>query len=339
MILASDIGGTKTLIALFEPQPGDRLRLVREQTFVSKDHQSLEEIVTAFLQGEKTAQVEAACFGAAGPVLERRCQTTNLPWLIEEINLVKASGVARVRLLNDLEATAYGMLFLEPHELHPLNPHARGRRQGNVAVIAAGTGLGEAMLCWDSEQYYPVASEGGHGDLAPHGPQEVELMRYLHRQYEHVSRERVLSGPGIHNLFCFLRDTTGRQPTAEVAEKMAKGDPSAAITQAALAGSDPLCLEAMDVFCRMYGAEAGNLALTCVAIGGVYVGGGIAPKILPLLERGPFLHGFLQKGRLSELLETVPVHVCLNERTALLGAAHFAARRVAKQQPHSGHEQ
>jgi glucokinase len=326
MILAGDIGGTKTLVALFEHQ-GDQVVLVREQVFPSQEHRSLEEILGLFLHGETTSGgVKAACFGVAGPVLEGKSQATNLAWKLEETSLSTALRGAPVKLLNDLEAMAYGMLYLQPDQLKSLNPGAQPPRRGNRAVIAAGTGLGEAMLYWDGRRHHPVASEGGHTDFAPRTDQEIDLLRYLRDRFGHVSYERILSGPGIQHVFDFLRDTTGRQPTAPLAEQLAAGgDPSVAITHAGLAGEDPLCVETLTLFATLYGAEAGNLALKCVAVGGVFVGGGIAPKILPVLEGGAFLKGFVDKGRFRPLLEALPIQVALEPRAGLLGAAHYAA--------------
>ncbi len=324
MIIAGDIGGTKTVVALFE-ESGGGLKPVRDDTFKSKENPSLEVILGKFLKGEK---LEAGCFGVAGAVIEGRAQTTNLPWSLDESALAKATGAPRVKLLNDLEAAAYGMLHLESNELVPLNPHAGGARKGNAAVIAAGTGLGEGMLYYDGRQYHPLASEGGHCDFAPRTDVEVELFRYLRDKFKgHVSYERVLSGPGYMNVFEFLRDKGYHPETPELkAQLQASALPSATITQLGLAGSDPLCVATNDLFSAVYGAEAGNLALKCVAVGGVYVGGGIAPKMLAALQSGGFLEAFLDKGRFANLMKTIPVFVALNPRAPLIGAAHYALR-------------
>jgi glucokinase len=326
MILAGDIGGTKTVLALYD-EAGGGLRPVREETFPSREHGSLEEILAAFLRGEGGLRLKAACFGVAGPVLDGKSQTTNLPWHLDERDLARAADAPRGKLLNDLEATAYGMLFLRPDELAPLNPHAGPRRKGNVAVIAAGTGLGEAMLYWDGSRHHPLASEGGHADFAPRTEQEVGLLSWLWRKYgAHVSYERILSGPGFTNIFHFLREAGGYEETPELARRLrVTDDPNPVVAELGLAGADPLSVAALDLFCAMYGAEAGNLALKCVAVGGVFVGGGIAPKILTALKKGPFLEAFLAKGRLGELLKTVEVSVALNPKAPLLGAAHYAA--------------
>jgi glucokinase len=325
MILAGDIGGTKTLLALFDDASGT-LQLRRDASFPSQEAASLEAILTRFLAGSLTPP-RAACFGVPGVVIDGRCETTNLPWHLDEGALAPTVGAPRVKLLNDLEAAAYGMLHLEPHELASLNNAAAPRRRGNIAVIAAGTGLGEAMLVWDGVHHHPVASEGGHADFAPRTDEEVELLLYLRRQFNgHVSYERVLTGPGLHNIYNFLRDTAYAPEPPWLAERLAMGDPSAAIAEIGLAGGAPLCVAALDLFAAAYGAEAGNMALRCLAIGGVFVGGGIAPKILPALRRGRFMHAFTNKGRFAELLQTIPVHVALNPRAPLIGAARYALR-------------
>jgi glucokinase len=332
MILAGDIGGTKTLIALFDRTDG--LHVFRETSFASQAFASLEEILVRFLSERSQESIEAACFGVAGPVVNGECRTTNLPWHLTEVSLAQAAGVPRVKLLNDLQATAYGMLHLPPEQLAPLNPRATGRQQGNIAVIAAGTGLGEGILYWDGSQYHPLGSEGGHSDFAPRTDPEIDLLRYLRKEHEHVSWERLLSGPGIHNIFCFLRDTSGRKETPELSALLREADdPSVAISRMGLAGTDPLCVETLELFAVLYGAETSNLALKCLATGGVFIGGGIAPKILPVLKGDGFLRGFLDKGRLRTLLEPLPIHVSLNPRAALLGAAFYAARLVGPAAP------
>jgi glucokinase len=325
MILAGDIGGTKTLVALFEGA-GDDLRLVREESYPSREHASLEEILGLFRQGAAGAPLQAACFGVAGPVLEGKSRITNLPWEMDEEALSRALGT-RVRLLNDLESMGFGMLYLRPEELLRLNPHAGGRRNGNVAVIAAGTGLGEGMLYWDGRRHHPLASEGGHADFAPRTDQEIELLRWLRARHGHVSCERVLSGPGLHNVFTFLRVSGAAPESPALAERLKEvEDPNIAITELGVSGADPLCAAALELFGTLYGAEAGNLALKCLAVGGVFVGGGIAPHIVPVLKNGCFLRGFLDKGRFRSLLEGLAVHVALNPNVGLLGAAHYAAQ-------------
>ncbi len=326
MILAGDIGGTKTVLALYD-ESGGELRLVRDGTFPSQAHGSLEEILAKFLAEGETPRLRAGCFGVAGAVIEGKSKTTNLPWQLDEGALARAAGAPRAKLLNDLEAAAYGMLHLRDDELAALNPDAGPRRKGNVAVIAAGTGLGEAMLYWDGQKHHPLASEGGHADFAPRTDEEIELYRWLRAKFGHVSYERILSGPGFHNVFEFLRET-GRYPeTPALKEALAAGgDPNVPITRLGVSGEDALCTATVDLVCAVYGAEAGNLALKCVAVGGVFVGGGIAPKLgTAALRRGHFMDGFTGKGRFAPLLKGLQVNVALNPRAPLIGAAHYAA--------------
>jgi len=323
MILAGDIGGTKTVIGLFE-QAGSRLQAVREETFPSKSYATLEAILDRFLGGGSRPALRSACFGVAGPVIEGKSKTTNLPWELDELTLEKALQVPRAKLLNDLEAAAYGMLHLDPTDLCVLQPGLK--RQGNIAVIAAGTGLGQAILYWDGTHHHPIASEGGHADFAPHTDVEVELLIYLRREFGHVSCERLLSGPGLFNIYRFLRDSGDATEPEWLRQRIAQGDPGAVISQIGLAGEHPLCTRALDLFISVYGTEAGNLALKALSVGGVYVAGGIAPKILPCLQDGAFIQAFTYKGRFSDLLRSIEVNVALNARAPLIGAAHYALR-------------
>ena len=325
-ILAGDVGGTKTVLSLYDGSEAD-LRQVREGTYPSQDHDSLDEILLKFLKKENSPAPRAICLGVAGAVIEGKSNITNLPWELDEMDLARVTGVSRVKLLNDLEAAAYGMLHLEEDELAVLNRGAEPARTGNCAVIAAGTGLGEALLFWDGEQHQVMASEGGHADFAPRTDEEIELLKYLREKYGgHVSYERVLSGPGFFNIYCFLRDSGYAPEPDGMKEKFGSGDPSAVVTKAGLEDKDPLSVRTLELFASLYGAEAGNLALKCLAVGGVYIGGGIAPKILPTLRAGHFMEGFTDKGRFSDLVGSMPVSVALNPRTPLLGAAHYALR-------------
>ncbi len=324
MIIAGDIGGTKTVIALFEGA-AEGLRVHREEVFPSREYPSLEAILVDFLrgQGKHAPSVQAACFGVAGPVVDGRAKITNLPWQMDEPALARAIGAPSVKLLNDLEATAYGMLHLTPQEFHTLNEGSA--RKGNIAVIAAGTGLGEAMLIWDGKQHHAVATEGGHTDFGPRNGEEIALLNYLQRRYgEHVSYERVLSGPGLFDTYRFLRESAPEPEPAWLTEALKAPEPSAVITQAALGDKDVHCTRALAIFCSVYGAEAANLALKCLALSGVLIGGGIAPKILPALEKGEFMRSFTTKGRYAELMRSIPVRVALNPRAPLIGAAHYA---------------
>lgn len=325
LYLAGDIGGTKTNLALLSKQEG-ALRAEAKDTFASKEHAGLEPVLEKFLSG-RDVQIENACFGIAGPIVGGQVETPNLPWVVSAGKVAGALGLKSVALLNDLEAAAYGIFTLGSDELFTLN-QGMERRPGNKVLIAAGTGLGEATLYDDGNEYHPSASEGGHGDFAPTDETQIELLRGLTKKFGHVSYERVVSGPGLRNIYSFLRDS-GRAPENEtLREKLAAAaDPSAVITAAALAGDGELCAQALHLFVSVYGAEAGNLALRAKATGGVYIGGGIAPKILPKLKDGAFMRAFLDKGRYSGLLSAIPVRVILNEETPLQGAAYYAAFR------------
>ncbi len=326
MILAGDIGGTKTVLALYNEEDL-HVRQLRDATYVSAAYPSLEAIVALFLAEPPARPLRAATFGVAGAVVNGRCRATNLPWVMDERDLARALSVPRVKLLNDLEAAAYGMLHLGPSEYAVLNHADDPQRRGNVAVIAAGTGLGEAILYWDGRDHHPIASEGGHVDFAPRTDQEIELLRYLRAKFGgHVSYERVLSGPGAYNLYQFLRDSGAGDEPAWLAERLRSGDPSAAIAEAGLAGTVPLCVATLELFTSIYGAAAGNLALKCLAVGGVFIGGGIAPKLLPALRHSRFMDAFADKGRFANLLRNLEVRVALEPRAPLLGAARYALR-------------
>jgi glucokinase len=324
MILAGDIGGTKTNVALFGIA-GRSLRSVAMETYPSREYGSLEEILRQFLSVSR-APISRACFGIAGPVKDGRSATTNLAWVIDSRSLARVLGLNRVGLLNDVEAEAWGIEALEQKDMAVINPGA-AVPTGNAAVIAAGTGLGEAGIKWNGKERWPFASEGGHADFAPRTELEVELLRHLQAEFGHVSYERVLSGPGLHNIYRFLRDTKRGDEPPWLAEELTQGDPSAIISQVALAGRAEICERALELFVEIYGAEAGNLALKMMATAGVYLGGGIAPKIADRLKVGPFLEAFVSKGRLRPLLEEVPVRIILNNTVALLGAARWALRQ------------
>jgi glucokinase len=323
MFLAGDIGGTKTNLAVYVYE-NDRLVAKKIASYPSKGHDSLAEIVRHFL-ADGFSDVRQACFGVAGPVKGGVVQVTNLPWIVDASALQAELNFQHVSLLNDLEANAYGINTLLPHELLSLNPQADPRQVGNRALIAAGTGLGEAGMLWDGVTHRPFASEGGHASFAPNDGIGDELLMFLRKEHGHVSWERVLSGMGMKNLYRFFRQRSGVAEPEWLREQLAGGDLGAVVTQAGLAGKDPVCVEALDCFTRNYGSEAGNLALKMLALGGVYIGGGIAPKMLPKMESAIFLDAFHQKGRMSPLLQSMPVYVILNDKTALQGAAWFAA--------------
>jgi glucokinase len=322
-ILAGDIGGTKTVLALFEPR-GARLESLAEATFQSRAHASLEEILDHFLEAHRDVKLRAACFGVAGVVIDGKSNITNLPWVLDQQRLAQVSGAPHAALLNDLEAAAYGMLALGDHERRNLNT-GNPSIGGNIAVIAAGTGLGEALIGWDGDEHRVYASEGGHASFAPRSDEQIELLRFLHAELGgRVSTERVLSGPGLHNIYRFVRQCSQDDEPSWLSKRMAEQDPSAVISELALASQDACCARSLELFISIYGAEAGDIALRYLATGGVLIGGGIAPKILPALETGSFMQAFTDKGRYSEMLAAIPVSVVLEPRAPLLGAAHYA---------------
>ncbi len=316
MILAGDIGGTHARLAYVEPQNG-HLHVLSERIFPSRQYRGLGDIVSEFLSSQ-AAQPEAACFGIAGPVRNGRVETSNLPWVIEQPRLAKQIAMPATLLINDLEANAWGIAALGSSDLVSLN-HVSSS-PGNQAVIAPGTGLGEAGLYWSRGSHQILASEGGHADFAPRGELQTALLQFLEARYGHVSYERILSGPGLVNVFEFLSARNLQAP----AVTFKTSDP-AAISNAALDGSHPIAAQALDLWISVYGAEAGNLALKFMATGGVYLAGGISPKILPRLQGPLFMQAFIDKGRLRPLLESIPVHVITNDQLGLLGAARCAS--------------
>jgi len=324
MFLAGDIGGTKTILGVYVYGEGDHLVSTKLASYPSKDHASLAEIVRLFL-GDGLCDIQFACFGVAGPVKNGVVEVTNLPWIVDAAALQVELHLPHIRLLNDLEANAYGINTLMPQELLSLNPSADVHRIGNRALISAGTGLGEAGMLWDGLAHRPFASEGGHASFAPNDSLGDELLTFLRKDHGHVSWERVLSGMGMTNLF---RQRSGEAEPEWLTAELTHGDLGTVVTHAGLSGRDPVCVDTLDCFTRNYGAEASNLALKMLALGGVYIGGGIAPKILPKMQSPLFLDAFCTKGRLSPLLKSTPVYVILNDKTALQGAAWFAAHAV-----------
>jgi glucokinase len=323
MILAGDIGGTHSRLALFDADPHEPLAL---RVYPSREHAGLEEIVAVFL-AEHPADLEGACFDVAGPVRNGRAKTTNLPWIVDAQRVADRVGLRSVEVVNDLAATAYGIGELTSCDLETLN---RGDPSigGNVAVIAAGTGLGEAGLIWDGRRYHALASEGSHSDFGPRSDLEVDLYRWLAREDSHVSYERVCSGIGLVAVYRFLRERSGTPEPAWLASAIRDGDAATVISSTGLTGRDGVCEEALDLMVSIYGAEAGNLALKLLATGGIYIGGGIAPHILPKLRQHSFRDSLTAKGRFRAMLERIPVHVILNEHAGLLGAA-----RIARHEP------
>jgi len=322
MILAGDIGGTHARLAYFQSQNG-HLHLVSERVFPSREHSELGEIVSQFLNDSNT-QPEAACFGIAGPVRNGRVETSNLPWVIEQSRLAKQIHLPATLLINDLEASAWGIAALAEGDFVALN-RVSGPAVGNQAVIAPGTGLGEAGMFWDGTRHQVFACEGGHADFGPQGDLQIELLRFLTGRFGHVSYERILSGPGLVNVYEFLRESGCGKESAEFAAALKRGDSAAVISRAALDGSESLAVKALDLWITVYGAEAANLALKVMATGGLFLAGGITPKILAKLTGPLFMKSFLEKGRLRSLMEAIPVQVVTNEKAGLLGAARCAA--------------
>ena len=339
MILAGDVGGTKVHLALYDFANG-RLHPIRDQKFPAHEFGSLDDVVHKFLAGDGTDTTQgkdilAACFGCPGPVRDGRLKLTNLPWVLDTRDLVQSLSIPHISLINDLEANGYGIPELAPESiftLHDGDPEATG----HAGLMAAGTGLGQALLIWDGKKHRPIPSEGGHSDFAARSNREIALLEYLRNTLKgRVSWERVVSGIGIKNVYTFLRDVEKINEPGWLKDRMLCEDPNAVIGQCAEDGSSSLCFETMKIFTGAYGAEAGNMALQVLATGGMYLGGGIAPKILKTLKNGTFTQAFIDKGRLSPLVESVPVRVILDDTCALLGAAAYAEARASENSGYS----
>jgi glucokinase len=342
MILAGDIGGTHARLSYYRQNAGGdngdargnkSFSSVRETTYASKEFRGLDEIVIKFVS-ETGIRPTIACFGIAGPVLNGRVETPNLPWVVESSRLAQELQLDSVSLINDLEAQAWGIQCLGPEDTVALNQTPPNQfipsqdqltPAGNQAVVAAGTGLGEAGLIWDGERHHIFACEGGHCDFAPRNELEIDLLRYLLTRFGHVSYERIISGPGLVNVYLFLKDTHRGEEPQWLRDEIAAGDPGAAISQAAVSGKAALAEHALDLWVSIFGAEAGNMALKVLATGGLFLAGGIAPKILPKLTGPLFMQSFVSKGRMQPLLEAIPVSVIINGKTGLLGAASYGA--------------
>ena len=342
MILAGDIGGTKVHLALY-CFIGGKLSPVRDQKFPAPEFACLDDIVKEFLSPEKSGQpdvrdqIVACCFGVPGPVRDGRLKLTNLPWTLDARDLQRSLGIQHIFLINDLEANGYGIAEVSNDKIFTLHT-GDASSVGHRGLIAAGTGLGECLLIWDPllRRHLPLPSEGGHGDFAARNDTEIALFNYLrHKLNGRVSTERVVSGLGIQNVYAFLRDDQKMDEPAWLRERMQTEDPNAVIGACAEDGSSEICVKTIELVASAYGAEAGNLALKLLALGGVYLGGGIGPKILKFLSGGGFMQAFLDKGRLSPLVETIPVRVILDDTSALLGAAAYAEARAAELSGHS----
>jgi glucokinase len=323
VLLAGDIGATKTSLGVYSKEKGPREPIV-EETFASSQFSSLEMLAGEFLT-QTNLDVDRAVFGVAGPVMGGQATITNLSWVIDEVQLKKKLKLQSLLLLNDLKALAQGVPLLEPEDLYTLNK-GEPNLDGTKAVLAPGTGLGEAFLTWDGSRYRAYASEGGHTDFAPINPLESNLLRYLQEKGGHVSYERICSGMGLPNIYAYLKDSGHADEPAWLAEQLAAADdPTPVIVNAALdeKASCELCKATLKLFISVLGSETGNVALKVLATGGVYLGGGIPPRILPALNQGVFMQAFLNKGRLSDFLQNVPVYVILNPKIALIGAAFY----------------
>jgi glucokinase len=327
MILAGDVGGTKVHLALYDFS-GGKLKYTQDKQYPAKEYSGLEEIVKEFLGNEK---VTAACFGVPGPVRDGRLRLTNLPWTLDSRELSASLAIQHVFLINDLEANGYGVAELTTDQIYTLS-EGDASQIGNRALIAAGTGLGEGLLAWNGRIHVPYPSEGGHTDFGPRNEEEIELLRFLQQKYNgRISYERVVSGMGLTNIYEFLREVRGMEEPAWLAERIAAAhDPNSVITEMALSAKSEICHKALDMLVSVYGAEAGNLALKVLSVGGLYVGGGIAPRILEKLKDGTFMKAFVDKGRLSQLLINMPVRIILDSRAALMGAAAYAEARAAE---------
>ncbi len=317
LVLAGDVGGTKTVLGLFSTDAA-RPRLKAQETFVSREARSLQQVIEAFLR-RHPADISSACFGVAGPVTRGVCKATNLPWRISETRIRNRFGFSPVRLINDLTATAVAIPLLRPKELHTLNRRRPGSKR--VGLVAPGTGLGVALVVGTETDRICVPSEGGHVDFAPGNTRQQGLWKYLHDRYGHVSVERVISGPGLVNIYSWLKETGDYEEPGWLAERLTRADPAKVISEAALNTDTPLAKETLRIFVSVLGSVCGNLALLGLTTGGIYLGGGICPQILPELKKGGFLQAFSDKGRFKDLAEKIPVKLILNPRTALLGAA------------------
>jgi glucokinase len=331
MILAGDIGATRTRLAAFETE-GSRLSCVVEKIYMSQDYAGLSEILPQFIRSEGIP-VHGACFGVAGPVRAGRSKISNLPWIIDSLELAKQLKLNSVGLLNDLEAYAYGIDALESKDFITLSPGSEDA-EGNRAVISARTGLGVAGLFWDGFRHHPFPCEGGHADFAPRNDLQMELLAYLQKKYGRVSCERILSGPGIRNIYDFLRDAHKAEEPAWLRDQLsAAADPPALISQLALEGKSELCDQTLSMFVSVFGAETGNCALHYMTTGGIFIGGSIAAKIVPKMKDPVFLQSFLDKGRMEEVLKDMPVKIILNDDCGLIGAARCTLVQKAFRPP------
>lgn len=322
IVLAGDVGGTKTNLALFRTSASG-IEQLREAKYHSTEFNSVTAIIKAFLKEDPSVVPQRICLGVAGPVLDGKVDLTNLSWDLDIRDIRSETGVQDVSLLNDLEATAYGLTALTPDDFIVI--HNADGQPGNMTIVAPGTGLGEAGLYWDGIAYHPFPTEGGHADFSPRTALDVELYQYLHKKYGVVSWERVVAGPAIYDIYQFLLIVRHGSTPEWLQEAFSKTDPSAVVSQAAMDETDPICVETMELFVRYLARESSNMVLKMKATGGLFLGGGIPPKIAPLLQHSTFLNHFLDCDRMQQLLKQVPIRIILNDRAALLGAAYYGA--------------
>lgn len=326
-MLAGDIGGTKTNLALFTEKEG-RMEQLQETSYPSRKYDKFTELIREFLQENDRLRPARICLGVAGPVMNGKVQTTNLSWEVDSGEISRETGIGSVALINDLEATAYGLAGLADDDFFTIHEGNASRLPGNAAIIAPGTGLGEAGLYWDGKAYHPFATEGGHCEFSPRSEEDLELYRYLKEKYGIVSWERIISGPGIFNIYRFLLEIKKREEPSWLGRELEQGDPAAVISNTALEQGLPICKETMEWFVRYLACESTSLVLKLKATGGLFIGGGIPPRILAFLKEGTFYHTFLQSDRMEDLVSSVPVRVILNDKTALIGAAWYGAFSV-----------
>jgi len=322
MILAGDIGATRTRLAAFQTE-NNKLELVVENTYKSQEHGGIQEIISGFVKAEGIP-VHSACFGVAGPVRGGKSKISNLPWTIDSRQLAAQLKLEWIGLINDLEAYAYGIDALESKDFVTLSDGLGEDAEGNRVVISARTGLGVAGLYWDGFRHHPFPCEGGHADFAPNSDLEAELAQYLRKKFHHVSCERILSGPGIRNIYDFLRDSGKAEEPTWLQNRMSEApDPPALISQLALENKAAICDQTLNIFVSVYGSETGNCALNFLATGGVFIGGSIAAKIVPRMQHSVFMESFLDKGRMRALLADIPVKIILNDNCGITGAARY----------------
>jgi glucokinase len=325
-VLAGDVGGTKTNLALFQSH-GENLELIREMTFHSSNYPSCLEILKQFLSEIEKSGIpkpKRVCLGVAGPVVQGKVEITNLSWNLDIEDIRQTTGIKEVSLINDLEATAYGLAGLGPDDFITIHEGNR-ENKGNMAILAPGTGLGEAGLFWDGASYHPFSTEGGHADFAPRSQTDMDIFHYLQRKYGIISWERVIAGPAIHDIYLFFLEARSRVQPPWLKEEMEREDPSAVISRAALEEKDSVCQETLQIFVRYLARESSNLALKMKATGGLFLGGGIPPKISPLLQVNVFYDNFLDCDRMQHLLKNIPIRIILNSNAALIGAGYFGA--------------